>query len=430
METAAIRHPFITSAIVGIAASFGLVAFPQGSGLAQSSGGFGWDNVPAFTMTGGLNAFWNVNENSRGEVAKAAYQRGFEPVTLLGTYADYPGKQRENIAWAIGDRHADPWQMPPFFERIVKRNIDLAPASGIYVNDIEVPFEEDTALAWANQATRRASGATTREAFDEAYFRQWAEWFWLPLKWTKERYPDAAVGLYGPQPFRRDFWGFAGKEAGQIDGTHKTDWQLWKHIDPYVDFYIASIYVFYDQPDSVYYMAANVEENVLRTRPFGDRPVYAYTWLRFHDSNASLVNQQLPPYLVEAMAIVPYFSGAKGVVLWGFEPEVKSARQQPYTQLPHFAASLGRIARLSDKIGRGKLLIDSPAQESWKAHAPLVRRIMTSDSECVIMAVNPWQSENERASLPVKCGNISGDIQVVGKNTTLAVLNRSGLQLY
>ena len=53
----------------------------------------------------------------------------------------------------------------------------------------------------------------------------------------------------GPQPFRRDYWGIADKNAAQIDGTHRTDWLLWKYIDPHIDFYIASIYVFYERPE-------------------------------------------------------------------------------------------------------------------------------------------------------------------------------------
>ena len=142
----------------------------------------------------------------------------------------------------------------------------------------------------------------------------------MPLKWSKEIFPRTKLGIYGPQPFRRDYWGISGKSAQQIDGSHVSDSLLWQHIDPFVDFYVASIYIFYNLPDSIYYMAANVEENFQRTRPYGNKPLYAYTWMRFHDSNASEKNRELEPYLVEAMAVVPFFSGAKGNVLFGHEP--------------------------------------------------------------------------------------------------------------
>jgi hypothetical protein len=54
------------------------------------------------------------------------------------------------------------------------------------------------------------------------------------------------------QPFRRDYWGAAGKSAQQIDGMHRSDAELWQYIDPHVDFYVASVYVFYDDPGSIY----------------------------------------------------------------------------------------------------------------------------------------------------------------------------------
>lgn len=402
----------------------------DGRALAQETRDFGWNRVPTIAMGGGLTAYWDVRDSSNGETAQQAYAHGFAPVTLINPYVDYPGGQRESIYRAVGTRYANPWRKPPFFEKIIRRNIQQNPAKGIYVQDIEFPFEEDATRAWENDEIRRDSGATPQAEFEEAYFRQWAEWFWLPLLWTKSYYPGARVGLYGPQPFRRDYWGITGKDATQIDGTHKTDWRLWKYIDPYVDFYTASIYIFYDDPGSVFYMAANVEENYLRTRSLGDRPVYAYTWLRFHDSNRSLKGKELPTYLVEAMAIVPYFSGAKGVVLWGYEPRVKTIKQQPYAQLPHFVGSLKRIAALSDKIGRGRLLIDQSAHEAWTAGAPLIRRIMTGEDECVVMAIDPWQGENEWSTRPVRCGGVNSQITVEGRRTTLAVLSKRGIQIY
>ncbi|TIL76185.1 MAG: hypothetical protein E5Y70_02745 [Mesorhizobium sp.] len=426
VKRAEIKRRFAVLTSAGIVAGFALLAFCGRSSLAQSPQDSAWGNIPELSMAGDLKAYWNVIDGSKGEAAKNAYARGFEPVTILNTYADFPGGQRENITSAIGSHHINPWQKPPFFERIIRRNIQRAAPKGIYVQDIEFPFEEDTKLAWQNHAARQASGAKSREAFDEAYFKQWAQWFWLPLKWTKESYPTARVGLYGVQPFHRSI----SPDAAQNDGTHKSDWRLWKYIEPYVDFYVASIYVFYDRPDAVLYMAANVEENYLRTRSVGEKPLYAYEWLRFHGANSALKGKELPSYLVEAMAIVPYFSGAKGVVLWGYEPQVKTGTQQPYEQLPLFVRSLSRVGALSEKLARGRLLIDRPAHEVWKSHEALIRKVMVDEDECIVMAINPWQSDDKRTTYPVQCGQLNAQISIDGRHTTLAVLNRRGLQIY
>lgn len=378
-----------------------------------------WNQLPVIAMHGGLEVFWNVLDGTNRENEAQALAHGFMPITLLNTYADYHGEQRENIARYLRKGNKNPWIKPSFFERIIKRNITMRPSSGTYVHDIEFGFQENIEKAWADPSIRTASGVETFHSFEEAYFRKWAEWFWLPIKWTKEIYPDSRVGLYGVQPFRRDYWGIVGKTAQQIDGTHRSDRKFWQYIDQYVDFYIASIYAFYDSPGTIFYMASNIEENYLRTRQFGDKPLFAYEWLRFHNSNMIEGNRELEPYLVEAMAIIPFFSGAKGIVLWGYEPHLKLGDGPPYVTLPLFMQSLNRVARLSDKISKAHLVIDEPASVLWTEKRPLIRRLIVSDEECIVMAINPWQAETDETQVPVRCGKITNQVTIKGRHTTL-----------
>lgn len=382
-----------------------------------------WADVRSVPTKGDLKVFWNVGGGDKEYNNQEAVAHGFRLVNLLGTYADYPGRQKENIAHAQENNRTNPWKKPDFFERIIRRNIANAGRDGeIFVHDIEFQFEEDIDKAWEDAEARAASGSTTKEEFAEAYMRQWATWFWLPCKWTKEVRPDMPVGLYGPQPFRRDYWGVAGKSAQQIDGTHRSDAELWRHIDPHVDFYIASVYIFYDDPGSIYYLAANVEENYQRTRRYGNRPVYAYEWLRYHNSNKKLAGQELAPYLVEAMAVVPYFCGAKGVVLWGWEPGRKG---QYYRNLPLFAESLGRMADLSDRLAKAELVIDEPAYVLWKEKRPLVRKFKLSDDEWVVLAVNPWQAEDAQSKARVQCGAQTIELPLDGRQTGIFTVHGS-----
>jgi hypothetical protein len=278
-----------------------------------------------------------------------------------------------HITHALKVNRTNPWRKPGYFERIIRRNIAQAAGPGdIMVHDVEFSFEENTDKAWEDAEARAASGAMTKAEFAKAYQREWATWLWLPCHWTKQDRPGLPVGLYGPQPFRRDYWGVAGKSARQIDGTHHSDAELWQYIDPHVDFYIASVYVFYDDPGSIYYIAANVEENYQRTRRYGNKPIYAYEWLRYHNSNQKLVDQELAPYLVEALAVLPYFCGAKGVVLWGWEPKRKG---QYYQNLPVFADSLGRVSDLSAKLAKAELVIDEPAHDHFdRGHVNFILR--------------------------------------------------------
>lgn len=394
-----------------------IVSFAASSPAEEPATLTPWEQLPKLALKGGLRVFWNVGGAERAKNDAEAVAHGFELITLVNTYSDYPGKQRENINTFLQSNRSNPWQKPEFFERIIRRNTASAGNAGaLFVHDIEFPFEEDLDRAWADPAARAASGATDREQFAKAYYRQWASWFALPCQWAKEQYPRTPVGLYGPQPFRRDYWGIAGKTAQQIDGTHRSDAELWQHIAPAVDFSIASVYLFYDDPGSIYYLASNVEENRQRLKQMGNKPLYAYEWLRYHDSNQKLRGQELAPYLVEAMAVLPYFCGADGVALWGFEPKGTG----PYYQrLPLFMESLGRLNGISARLASAKPLDDEPAHVLWKERRPLVRRLQTRQGECLVLAVNPWQAADAVSTIKVRCGPREVSLELRGRHTEI-----------
>ncbi len=376
-----------------------------------------WDTIRSAPMSGGLRAFWNVAGGDNAANYREAAAHGFEMVDLLNTYSDYPGRQKENIRNTLDTNKTNPWQKPDFFERIVKRNIEArGNRNAIFVHDIEFSFEEDINKVWADPVVRAASKTATREQFAGAYLREWATWFTLPCQWAKERFPGTPIGIYGPQPFRRDYFGISGKSAQQIDGTHHSDAELWQHIDPFVDYYIASIYVFYDKPDSIYYMAANVEENIERTRRQGNKPLYAYEWLRYHSSNKKLAEQEVAPWLAEAMAVLPYFCGARGLALWGSEPKRQG---QYYQTLPVFMTSLGRISDLSDKISAAQLMTDTPAHVLWNTKRPLIRRMRVTDDEWIILAVNPWQAEDAVSTVEVPMEKNRISVELRGRHTEI-----------
>jgi len=389
-----------------------------------------WEDIRAFKMKGELKAFWNVggrDRKNREYSTSEAVKHGFLLVDLLGTYADYPGRQKENIRKFLEhtNNRTNPWNKPPFFEKIIRRNIAGRGGNAIFVHDIEFPLETDIEKAWADEAAREASGISKKQDFAAAYFREWASWYALPCMWTKEIHPQEPVGIYGRQPFQRDYWGFVKNTPQELAQAHATDERIWRHIDPYVDFYIASIYVFYDKPGSVYYMAANVEENVKRARRLGRKPVYAYVWLRYHNSNKKIGGQELDPFLVEAMAVIPYFCGAKGLVLWGWEPEGKG---QYYHKLPLFMDSLGRVADLSEKISKAELVIEEAAHVLWREKRPLVRKFEVTENEWIVMATNPWQEPDAVTTIKVKCGRKSVKLAIHGRHTEIYHLEKDRLK--
>lgn len=375
-----------------------------------------WRSIEILNFKGGLKAFWDVGGKNKAANQEQAAAHGFELVDLLNTYSDYPGRQREKII----PEGNNPWKKPPFFERIIRRNIGTNRTNQIFVHDIEFHFEEDLDKLWADPTIRKLSGVADRADFKEVYYREWGSWYALPCQWFKEVYPQTPVGIYGPQPFKRDYWGIAGKQAAQIDGSHKTDGDLWKYIHPSVDFVISSIYCFYDTPGSIFYMASNVEENFNSIQEHGAKPLYAYLWMRYHNSNKKLGNQELDDYLVEAMAVIPYFCGAQGTVLWGWEPKGSGPY---YRQLPLFVQSLKRVADLSEKIAQAHPFNNEPVHVLWQTKKPLLRKLKISNTEWLILACNPWQRDDEECVLKVQCGAASFELPVKGKHSEIFHIN-------
>jgi hypothetical protein len=114
------------------------------------------------------------------------------------------------------------------------------------------------------------------------------------------------------------------------------------------------------------------------------------------------------------MAVLPYFCGAKGLVLWGWEPKRKG---QYYQNLPLFTESLGRLSDLSERLCKAELVIDEPAHVLWKDKRPLVRKFKLSEEEWVVMAVNPWQKGDAESMVSVRCGTRVVELPLAGQHT-------------
>jgi len=207
----------------------------EGVGAQQIDRSGGWGQIRSVRMSGGLRAFWNVVGNPAHR--QRAWEQGFDPVGLLNTYADYPGKQQRHIGHHIKkNAFNNPWAMPDYFSEIVLQNIQNSASQPHLqksrkcplVLDIEFPFQEDIEKAWSNPETKKASGSQTLEEFQRVYLQQWAKWFWLPCAIGQKAAPNMQIGIYGAQPFRRDYWGIAGKNAQQIDGFISP--RTWKRI--------------------------------------------------------------------------------------------------------------------------------------------------------------------------------------------------------
>ena len=113
------------------------------------------------------------------------------------------------------------------------------------------------------------------------------------------------------------------------------------------------------------------------------------------------------------------------MVLWGYEP---NSRGQHYRTLPLFMNSVGRISDLSSRIAKAQLIMDEPAQVLWNEKRPLQRKLRISDSEWIVMAVNPWQKDDARSDLLVTCGRRRVRLVLEGRHTDLFHIRGSRIE--
>lgn len=396
-------------------------------GLASEAPG--WSNLPVFEFRVGLKAFWNVGAKDDRIHAKAAEAHGFSSLTILNTFDDYPGRQQRSILKFLGSHNANPWVKPEYFEEIVKRNIERAGGGQTIVHDIEFHYQHRPALAFYFGAARKMLGSVNLKDFERNYWREWATWVTKPARWTKERFPNAAVGIYGFQPFFTDSAKLLDASDAAVAYYHYHDLAVWRHIESSVDFVVASAYIDSDDPVWLYRTAFEIEMNHQRERELGDKPIYAYLWLRHNNRDWQRAVSFLGPQVVEAMAILPYFSGAKGTVLWGYEPQVRVGDPLPYAELGTYVRALARVADISDLIGKGRLIIDATARELWKRKKPIIRKFELANGQCVAMAVDPWQDETAVTSVNVYCSGHNFAVPLNGRHTTLAVFQGGRMEL-
>lgn len=185
-----------------------------------------------------------------------------------------------------------------------------------------------------------------------------------------------------------------------------------------LDLLTPSCYYYYDYNtnplgrDYLAYMLFVIEAN----RAWSDKPVIPYVWLRYHDAFNPTI-PFVPPFVAEATAIFPFFSGAKGLWLW--EGPVES-RQDNYAVYEHFIHGLYRLSQFKDFfVGDHQLVIPQAAVESAKTKTPIWRGVVKGN-EILIAAQNPYAtSDAQMTEVTVQHRNWQQTIVLRGREVYL-----------
>lgn len=133
------------------------------------------------------------------------------------------------------------------------------------------------------------------------------------LSWIKAEAPNVQLGIYETIPLR-DYW-------RAIRGPGSKEYQAWQQDNDRLEEMVTeldalypSLYTFYpDRQGWVKYAVAQLTE---ARRKAKGKPVYAFLWPQYHDSNSKLRLQSLEPDYWE-LQLNTVAQQADGIVIWG-----------------------------------------------------------------------------------------------------------------
>ncbi|AUD06361.1 T9SS type A sorting domain-containing protein [Spirosoma pollinicola] len=179
-----------------------------------------------------------------------------------------------------------------------------------------------------------------------------------------------------------------------------------------------SAYYYYDYPnplaqDYLAYLLFQVEVN----RAWSNKPVVPWVWLRYHDSSSSYPNF-IQPFMAEATAIFPFFSGAAGLWLWE-NSTLTPTRTDTYAVYEHFTHGLYRLSRFADMFqGSYELVIETPARDLMEKQVPVWRGVVKAN-KILVAAQNPYANDGQKTSLTVRYKSWQQLIELTGREVYL-----------
>ncbi len=133
------------------------------------------------------------------------------------------------------------------------------------------------------------------------------------LSWVKGEAPGVPFGFYGTVPVP-DYWRAIRNSTSAEFQSWQQDNDRLEEVSDRVDALFPSIYTFYtDRHGWVAYAIAQIAE---ARRKAKGKPVYAFLWLQYHESNRVLGLRPLDPDYWE-LQLNTVHQHADGVVIWG-----------------------------------------------------------------------------------------------------------------
>lgn len=161
------------------------------------------------------------------------------------------------------------------------------------------------------------------------------------------------------------------------------------------DFFSPSAYYYYDYPhplapDYLAYLLFQIEANKAWAP---NKSIIPFVWLRY-SYVTDAARKFIKPFMAEATAIFPFFSGANGVWLWD-DPALFN-NNESFVTYEYFINGLYRLSQYKDMFTGGyQLVIPQPAHAYVDNHKPIWRGV-AKGNDFLVAAHNPYaKDENE-----------------------------------
>ena len=398
-----------------------------------------WSKFPEFTLP-----FKLIYSGTRfGDTQSQPLKHGFSHIAAYSGSepGSLPVKNRAVLWYGVATSSGDqPWanntlRSPWGNDTVAYRNYwDNYSRSMLQADivclDIERMQREDRdilALKTNNQIPQQYRNLSDNE-FLATYKKDIRWWYTEPINRLKSNgtNPAAQITAYSDVPVRNTWLNIISNtwqdwttnlartnylnqdNSGKIGGSYYNGF----------DFIAPSPYYYYgfDSPfgkDYLSYLLFHIEVN----RAWSNKPVVPFVWLRIHDSydpNTPMIT----PFMAEATAIFPFFSGASGLWLWE-NPFFPGDRQENYTAYERFIYGLYRLSEFKDMFeGAHELVIPQSARDNMVLQNTIWRGVVKG-SNIVIAAHNPYAADNAETVVNVSYQKWYKTITLKGKEIFL-----------
>lgn len=408
-----------------------------------------WTKFPEFTLP-----FTIVYSGPRfNDQNRLPLKYGFSHLNTFtdSDFANLPRKNRALIHYGVaylGGNTQQPWELiespwnnnlslyqtkwknelKGFADQFADSKGKATPEVDLFVPDIERDKSTDAGILGikTNASVPVAYQNLSNENFITRYKRDMQKLYSQPISYYNSLGLNSAtkIASYADVPIRNTFV--------NIDGNSWDDWrtntvrlnyemqdtlsgQVGGSYYRQLGFLTPSAYYYYDYPSPfagnyLAYLLFQIEAN----RAWSSKDLVVFEWMRFHPCCGSFL-LPIKPFMAEASAIFPFFSGAKGIWLW----EQSFSDQDNYASYEYFIYGLYRLSLFKDMFdGDYQLIIPKSARDHFESRDPVWRAVVKGN-QILVAAHNPYATDTQVTSLPVSYGNWTTTLQLKGTEVFL-----------